>query len=258
MVYGLKYQVKLFADSCSPRVDADMSFNLGYFRCRFTSGYEIAEIGRIIQRFAVANHPAHFLIKPETDHNCLPQEVLFDSKTISTMIQDQRFSMRQVSIRQRLQLGKTEISLCYTKDTSFPISGFPRCLLVARPTLPNLKPRPGSLATSSIRWASKSNSQQQRRIDWKPPQFIPQPSMQEDAIARYADATHVLGNASQASEVSPNLPSHNANAAVKSAFDQLPAVPGESEARGGSTYPWQSSPSELEGDRPPPPAELPA
>lgn len=51
------------------------------------------------------------------------------------------------------------------------------------------------MSTNSFRWAGRTRSQQ-RRQDWIPPD-VQQPLEKEDIIARYSDASHLLGSATE-------------------------------------------------------------
>jgi hypothetical protein len=102
--------------------------------------------------------------------------------------------MKEVTIRAASNTTKTAISLCFTRGTDFPISGFPRRLHIDHLESPGLPGRLGLKAVGSIRWASRSGSQRQRRLDWTPPD-LPSPKDKEDIIARYSDSRHLLGSA---------------------------------------------------------------
>jgi hypothetical protein len=104
------------------------------------------------------------------------------------------FVMKEVTIRAASNTTKTAISLCFTRGTEFPISGFPRRLHIDHQDSPGLPGRLGLKTVGSIRWASRSGSQRQRRLDWTPPN-LPPPRDQEDIIARYSDSSHLLGSA---------------------------------------------------------------
>lgn len=103
------------------------------------------------------------------------------------------FRMREVTIRATSKAAKTSISLCFTRGTLFPLSGFPRQLHNEQAEHPALHGRPGLKPTSSVRWASRTGSQRQRRFDWKPPN-LPPPAEKGDVISRYSDASHLLGS----------------------------------------------------------------
>jgi hypothetical protein len=105
------------------------------------------------------------------------------------------FSMKEVTIRAASNTTKTAISLCFTRGTEFPISGFPRRLYIDHQDSPGLPGRLGLKTVGSIRWASRSRSQRQRRLDWTPPDLPPPPKDKEDIIARYSDSRHLLGSA---------------------------------------------------------------
>ncbi|EMC99209.1 hypothetical protein BAUCODRAFT_146182 [Baudoinia panamericana UAMH 10762] len=167
----------------------------GYLQCRLRTGVEIEELGRFIKRKATAGHDAHFLIQEEGNETTIPVEVRLDSKIIDRMIDRRTFRLDQrVDIRQSNKSSRTQISLCYTRDTSYPISGFPRQLHSSKAYFATS--RHGLSYTSSFRWVARSDSQHQRRFDWKP-QTLAAPINAEDLIERYADATHLLGNAMQ-------------------------------------------------------------
>ena len=102
--------------------------------------------------------------------------------------------MKEVTIRAASNTTKTAMSLCFTSGTEFPISGFPRRLHIDHLESPGLPGRLGLKTVGSIRWASRSGSQRQRRLDWTPPD-LPPPKDKEDIIARYSDSRHLLGSA---------------------------------------------------------------
>jgi hypothetical protein len=106
------------------------------------------------------------------------------------------FLMDEVTIRTASNTAKTSISLCFTRGTYFPISGFPRRLHVNQQEFPGLIGRPGLEKVDSTRWASRSESQRQRRVDWTPPE-LPPPEDKEDIIASYSDSGHLLGSATR-------------------------------------------------------------
>lgn len=117
------------------------------------------------------------------------------------------FRMPEVTIRAVSKTAKTSISLYLTRDTYFPISGFPRCLHVDQSDSPGLPGRLGLKSVGSIRWASRSGSQRQRRLDWTPPD-IPPPMDKEDVIARYSDSRHLLGSATSLVSMADALSAH--------------------------------------------------
>ena len=100
------------------------------------AGPEVAELGKYIKRNANAGHDAHFLIREEGNVNDVPQEVRLDSRIINRMIHHEVFRIDiPVQIRRTNKFSRTEIWLCLTRDTLYPISGFPRCLHADKPTL---------------------------------------------------------------------------------------------------------------------------
>lgn len=137
-----------------------------------------------------------------------PQQITIDDRTLSRMTTSRGlvppFRMKEVTIRAKNRAAKTNISLCFTEGTSYTISGFPRCLhadLSDHPTSPG---RPKLKAMGSIRWASRSGSQRQRRFDWKPPN-LPTPIEADDVITRYSDASHLLGSATSLALLTDNV-----------------------------------------------------
>ncbi|KAM0713999.1 hypothetical protein Q7P37_010963 [Cladosporium fusiforme] len=170
----------------------------GFFHCRFTERADIEGLGKLIRRFASAGHMPYFHITGTTAETVTEQEIMLDDRTIHRMTTSRGmvppFRMREVTIRATNKAAKTNISLCFTKGILFPVSGFPRCLHRDQSEYPPMSGRLGLLkATSSIRWASRSGSQRQRRFDWKPPN-LSTPIEKDDIIARYSDPTHVLGS----------------------------------------------------------------
>lgn len=193
----------------------------GFFHCRFIAGHEIAELGRFIKRKAVAGHEPHFLIKEQGNDDFPPQEVLLDDKDLNRMITSQMFNLRkQVTIRRPNKNAVTEMSLCLTRDTSYPLSGFPRKLHGGKSvasgmrifTCPNMYKGPlrntanrnaATKITNSFRWAGRSGSQQdQRRRDWKAP-VMPLIEKQ-DIIEQYSEPSHLLGSATEADLMDTN------------------------------------------------------
>lgn len=93
------------------------------------AGVEVAELAHFIKRNAIAGHDPHFLIKEENDNDIQPQEIRIDSIVLNRMIDKLEFRIdAPVSIRQPNKATATDISLCFTRGTSYPISGFPRKL----------------------------------------------------------------------------------------------------------------------------------
>ena len=196
----------------------------GYVHSRFIAGPDVCELGRFLKRNATAGHDPHFLIREEGgDSDVPPQEVHLDKKVINRMINDQQFRIdRGVHIRRSNKQSRTEISLCLTIGETYPISGFPRSLHADKgsPTAS----RSGLSATHSIRWAGRTNSQQQRRHDWKPPTYD-QPSTKEDIIARYSSSDHLLGSATQEDlKAVHELHEYYAPAGTQHSFYELPAA----------------------------------
>lgn len=140
----------------------------------------------------------YFSISGTTTNSITSQKVVIDDRTLSRMTTSRGlvppFRMREVTIRSTNRTAKTKITLCFTEGTSFPISGFPRCMHDDLSDYPSSPGRPKLKAMGSIRWASRSGSQRQRRFDWKPPN-LPTPVEADDVIARYSDVSHLLGSA---------------------------------------------------------------
>lgn len=140
----------------------------------------------------------YFNITGATTNTISPQKIPIDDRTLSRMTASRglvpSFRMKGVTIKAKNRAAKTDISLCFTEGTSFSISGFPRCLHVDTSDHPSSPGRPKLKAMGSIRWASRSGSQRQRRFDWKPPN-LPTPIEADDIITRYSDASHLLGSA---------------------------------------------------------------
>lgn len=126
----------------------------------------------------------------------MAQEIAIDDHVLNRMIKSggmaPPFRMNEVTVRATNKAAKTEISLCFTKDSTFPISGCPRCLHADVLDVPGLSGRPGLKSVGSIRWASRTGKRQ-RRFDWTPP-TLPSPKEKEDIITRYSDARHLLGS----------------------------------------------------------------
>jgi hypothetical protein len=191
----------------------------------------------------------YFSITETTTNTVEAQKVIIDERTLNRMTTSRGlvppFRMREVTIRATNKDAKTNISLCFTNGTLLPISGVPRCLHADTSDHPYQSGRPGLKLTSSIRWASRSGSQRQRRFDWKPPN-LPIPAEKEDVIARYSDVNHMLGSATspaphsetvQELEASPGgahdttqlrMPTHHSSTAFEQlrqvALHELPAI----------------------------------
>jgi hypothetical protein len=121
----------------------------------------------------------YFIITETTTNTVEAQKITIDDRTLNRMITSRGlfppFRMNEVTIRTTNKAAKTDISLCFTNGTLLPISGVPRCLHTDTPDHLYSSGRPGLKPASSIRWASRSGSQRQRRFDWKPPNIpIPQ------------------------------------------------------------------------------------
>lgn len=181
----------------------------------------------MIRRFATAGHFPYFDISGGTADTVVPQQVVIDDKTLHRMTTNQGsappFRMKEVTIRATNKAAKTDISLCFTNGTTFPISGFPRCLHADRSDYTTPSMRPGLKVMGSVRWASRSGSQRLRRFDWKPPNLLI-PVEQDDVIARYSDISHLLGNATSLASIA--TPVHELSSAPggngSSAPDQDP------------------------------------
>jgi len=185
------------ASVASLRSCANLS-RLGFFRCRLTERSEVEGLGRLIKRFANAGHPPFFHIAGAENGSIPAKKITIDDRVLDRMIRSRDtsslFRMPKVTIGATSRATKTAISLCLTRGTYFPISGFPRCLHAAQSDTPRLSGRAGFKAVDSIRWASRTRSLRLRRVDWTPPEL---PSLREkqDIIARYSDAGHLLGSA---------------------------------------------------------------
>jgi hypothetical protein len=125
-------------------IDCDASIRgtdiliLGYIHCRLTNPFEIAALAKFIQRNAIAGHDPHFIIKEKGNEVEQPQEVRLDKAVLTRMIQKRGFRMGGVDIRCPTSFSSTEVSLCLTRETSYPISGFPRQLHAGRPAIPGI------------------------------------------------------------------------------------------------------------------------
>lgn len=172
---------------------------LGFFHCRFTERADIEGLGKLIRRFSSAGYMPYFHITGTTANSIMEQDVTIDDRTLHRMTTSRGmvppFRMKEVTIRATNKAAKTNISLCFTKGTFYPLSGLPRCLHSDPSEYPVPFGRTGLKTTSSIRWASRSGSQRlQRRIDWKPPN-LPPPLEKGDIISRYSEPSHLLGSA---------------------------------------------------------------
>jgi hypothetical protein len=205
---------------------------LGYFRCRLTERSEIEGLGKLIKRFANAGHAPFFFIAGAEGEPVVAQSIEIDDHILDRMIRGRDmsslFRMRKVFIKAASRAARTAISLCLTQGTNFPISGFPRCLHVDQSDAPGLPGRAGLTNVGSIRWASRSGSQRQRRLDWTPP-YLPPPLMKEDIMARYSNADYLLGSATSLMSVTNAFAAHattTPNAPVSAA--ELHAKPSSS------------------------------
>lgn len=180
----------------------------GFFRCRFSERADIEGLGKLIQRYATAGHMPYFNIAGATPNSIAPQKVAIDERTLGRMTASRGlvppFRMREVTIRSSNRAAKTSILLCFTEGTSFPISGFPRYLHDDLSDYPSSPGRPKLKAMGSIRWASRTGSQRQRRFDWKPPTLLT-PVEREDVIARYSDVSHLLGSATSLTSLTDSV-----------------------------------------------------
>lgn len=104
------------------------------------TAFEIAELGRFIKKNAIAGHDPHFVIKEEGNEIDQPEEVYLDTSVLNRMINQQAFRMNGVDIRRPTKFSRTEISLCLTRDASYPISGFPRRLHDGKPSIQGTRP----------------------------------------------------------------------------------------------------------------------
>jgi hypothetical protein len=196
-----------------------------------------------MKRFANAGHAPYFYITgANKDSTATTQSIEIEDRVIDRMIRSRGttspFSMREVTIRAASNTTKTTISLCFTRGTEFPISGFPRRLHIDQPDSPGLPGRLGLKTVGSIRWASRSGSQRQRRLDWTPPD-LPPPRDKEDVIARYSDSRHLLGSATSLVSMADAFATH----ASHPAFGRRGAVKGVPTSGWSSTSPssWNSS-----------------
>lgn len=157
-----------------------------------------------MRRFATAGHLPYFDVSGVTANTVVPQQVEIDDKTLHRMTTSQGsappFRMKEVTIRATNKAAKMDISLCFTNGTTFPISGFPRCLHADTSDYMMPSTRPGLKVMGSVRWASRSGSQRLRRFDWKPPS-LPNPVEKDDVIARYSDVSHLLGSATSLTSI---------------------------------------------------------
>lgn len=160
---------------------------------------------------AVAGHDPHFVITQESHESDLAQEVRLDAAVLNRMITHHSFWMNRVQIRRSSKASKTHIALCFTRGEYYPISGFPRNLYVNRPAQSGTFAVPCCMFIaesrvagrhalsihSSIRWADRSDSQQERRHEWKPPANTQTAQAPSDLFANYSNVQHGLGDASR-------------------------------------------------------------
>lgn len=179
----------------------------------------------------------YFSVSGTTANTILAQQVTLDDRTLNRMTTGRGlvppFRMREVTIRATNKAAKTNISLCFTNDTSFAISGFPRRL--HEDPLENSTPssRPILKAKASVRWASRSGSQRLRQFDWRPPN-LPTPTEKDDVVARYPDVSHTVGSATR---LAPAL----------DAVHELCSVPGGS---GDGVVEWPEDQKSAEPEQP--------
>lgn len=169
--------------------------NQGFFHCRLTAHSDVEGLGILVRQFAAAGHMPYFLITEMHPNSAFTQEITIDDSTLNRMIHSRglspAFRMREVTIRASNKAAKTLVSLCFTKGTSFPLSGFPRCLH-NQPADPPISSGAIMFKTAgSIRWASRTRSQRQRRFDWTPPSLAPSQEI-DDVLTRYSDGGHLL------------------------------------------------------------------
>jgi hypothetical protein len=219
----------------------------GFFRCRLTERSDIEGLGKLIKRFANAGHAPYFYITgADNDSSTITQSVPIDDRVLDRMIRSRGttspFVMKEVTIRAASNTTKTAISLCFTRGTDFPISGFPRRLHIDHQDSPGLPSRLGLKSVGSIRWASRSGSQRQRRLDWTPPN-LPPPRAQEDIIAQYSDSRHLLGSATSLVSMADAFAAH----APPPTTTNLSGIQGikrsfSKHARSTTNLSWHSSP----------------
>ncbi|SMQ51120.1 unnamed protein product [Zymoseptoria tritici ST99CH_3D7] len=173
----------------------------GWLHCRFIAGVEVAQLAHFIRRNAVAGHDPHFLIKEENDDTLQPQEVRIDARILDRMVNEEQFRIdTPVHIRRSNKATATEISLCLTRGTSYPISGFPRKLHGERVT--SMGNRTFLASSNSFRWASRSL---RAKLGWKPPRATYAPLEKQDIIERYSEFNHLLGDPADAVSVHPGV-----------------------------------------------------
>lgn len=99
----------------------------GFIRCRLFHTNDVAHIAKFIEKRATAGHDAHFLIRElHGDDTVIAQEVRVTKAVLNRMKTQGKFAVDEIGVARSSKYTTTDISLCFTRGTSFPISGFPR------------------------------------------------------------------------------------------------------------------------------------
>ena len=99
------------------------------------AGPDVAELGGLIKSNAVAGHDPLFLIREEDNDSDQPQEVRLDKAVLTRMTKISQFRIDSaICIRRANRFSCTEISLCLSRGTEYPISGFARKLHSDQPS----------------------------------------------------------------------------------------------------------------------------
>lgn len=100
---------------------------IGRIYCRFAeNSFELQELGKLIRDKVGANNETPFFTVHERDVES--KLCALDHDNIYEMARG-RFKLRSQMIEVRNKLSESEISFALDDDQSYPISGFPRCLI---------------------------------------------------------------------------------------------------------------------------------
>jgi hypothetical protein len=104
------------------------TMSVGRIHCRFAEGsLELEELGKLIREKAQHDRDAYFSVC-EYCYQSSTKEYKIDSDFIHNMTRG-KFNMPQLQFRIKNKLSETEIRFSLNSRHTYPISGFPRCLV---------------------------------------------------------------------------------------------------------------------------------
>ncbi|KAL9097592.1 MAG: hypothetical protein Q9165_000488 [Trypethelium subeluteriae] len=160
----------------------------GRILCRLPPGsFEMTELGKLLHKSSTKQSQLQFIVNEQNRTAKLDQAYPLTKDVIESMIHAGRFEMHLL-VRVSSGMAQTEISLFFSKKDWFPISGFPRPLVMD-------KERPAvnrHAVPSSNRWAGGSLRSKQTRTDWTPPDLNDSHHLRSDVISEYANPTRGL------------------------------------------------------------------